>query len=94
MRSTATGLSTHFSMGCPGDTGREKSHLSVTLLDFLDVTEEEVHAAQHGGVGCVCTLCRKLKNMEDKWIMQLGCFYYHGGLNKRDEIKNKVRSNS
>ena len=32
-RSTATGLSTHFPMGCHGDTGREKSHLSVTLLE-------------------------------------------------------------
>jgi hypothetical protein len=90
--STSTGLSTHFSMGCPGDTGREKSHLSVTLLDCMDVTEEEVQAAQHGGVGCVCTLCRKLKNLEDQWIMKLGCFYHPGGLNKRDEIKNKVRS--
>ena len=90
--STATGLSTHFSNGCPGDTGREKSHLFVTLLDSLDVTEEEVQAAQHGGVGCVCSLCKKLKNLEDQWIMRLGCFYHPGGLNKRDEIKSKVRS--
>ena len=90
--STSTGLSTHFSVGCPGDTDRDKSHLSVTLLDYMDVTEEEVQGAQHGGVGCVCTLCRKLKNLEDNWIMKLGCFYHPHGLNKRDEIKNKVRS--
>ena len=51
-RSTATGLSAHFAVGCPGDTGRDKSHLSVTLLDFMDVTEEQVNTAQHGGVGC------------------------------------------
>ena len=90
--STATGLSAHFAVGCPGDSGKDKSNLSVTLLDYMDVTEEEVQTAQHGGVGCVCSLCRKLKNLEDNWIMKLGCFYHPGGLNKRDEIKNKVRS--
>ena len=79
-------------MSGPGDTDSDKSHLSVTLLDYIDVTEEEVHDAEHGGVGCVCKLCRKLKNLEDNWIMKLGCFYHPGGLNKRDEIKNKVRS--
>ena len=90
--STATGLSTHFSVGCPGDADREKSHLTVTLLDYMDVTEEEVLAVKHGGVGCICPLCRKLKNLEDNWIMKLGCFYHPHGLNKRDEIKSKVRS--
>ena len=90
--STATGLSAHFAVGCPGDTGRDKSNLSVTLLDYMDVTEEEVQTAQHGGVGCICSLCKKLKNLEDNWIMKLGCFYHPAGLNKRDEIKNKVRS--
>ena len=90
--STATGLSAHFAMGCPGDTGRDKANLSVTLLDYLDVTEEQVQAAQHGGVGCVCDLCKKLKTMEDNWIMKLGSFYHPFGLNKRDEIKSKVRS--
>ena len=61
----------------------------VTLVDFLDVTEEEVNIARHGGVGCLCDLCKKL---EDSWIMRLGTFYFPGGLNKRDEIKKKVRS--
>ena len=50
------GLSTHFTVGCPGDTDRDKSHLSVTLLDYMDATGEEEQGAQHGGVGCVCTL--------------------------------------
>ena len=90
--STTTGLAAHFAVGCPGDTGRDKAHLSVTLLDYMDVTEEQVQTAQHGGVGCVCELCRKLKNLEDNWIMKLGTFYHPFGLNKRDEIKNKVRS--
>ena len=40
--STATGLSAHFVVGCPGDTGLDKSNLSVTLLDYMDVTEKEV----------------------------------------------------
>ena len=53
---------------------------------------EEVQEARHGGVGCVCKLCAALKNKEDTWIMKLGTFYYPGGLNKRDEIKRKVRS--
>ena len=72
--STATGLSAHFTVGCPGDTGRDKFNLSVTLLDYMDVTEEQVQTEQHGGVGCVCQLCKKLKELEDNWIMKLGCF--------------------
>ena len=85
-------ISAHFAVRCPGDTGRDKSNLSVPLTDYIDVTEEEVQTAQHGGVGCICSLCKKLKNLEDNWIMKLGCFYHPAGLNKRDEIKNKVRS--
>ena len=87
-----TGLSNHFTHGCPGDTGRDKMNLTVTLLDYMDVTQEEVQHAGHGGVGCECGLCGALKNKEDDWIMRLGTFYYPGGLNKRDEIKKKVRS--
>ena len=67
------GLSTHFAVGCPGDTDRDKSHLSVTLLDYMDATGEEGQGAQHGGVGYVCTLCRKLKTLEDNWIINLVC---------------------
>ena len=67
-------------------------NLTVTLLDSIDVTLEEVQRAGHGGVGCESQLCSRLKTLEDKWIMRLGTFYYPGGLNKRDEIKKKVRS--
>ena len=63
-------------------------NLRVTLLESMDVTREEVQRAQHGGVGCECQLCNHLKYIEDEWIMKLGKFYYPGGLNKRDEIKN------
>ena len=67
-------------------------NLSVTLLQSIYVGQEEVQAAGHGGVGCECQLCGKMKNFEDDWIMRLGTFYYPGGFNKRDEIKRKVRS--
>ena len=75
-----------------GTHGRDKSNLTVTLLDSMDVTMEAVQGAGHGGVGCECELCGKFKNLEDDWIMRLGSFYYPGGLNKRDEIKRKARS--
>jgi hypothetical protein len=52
----------------------------------MDVREEEVQTAQHGGVGCICSLCKKLNNLEDNWIMKLGCCYHPYGLNKWDKI--------
>ena len=58
----------------------------------MDVTPEQVRDLVHGGVGCVCTLCGRLKNKEDAWIMSFGSFLHPGGINKRDEIKRKVRS--
>ena len=71
----------------------DKMNLSVTLLQSVDVEQEEVQAAGQGGVGCECQLCGKLKNFEDDWIMRLGTFFYYpGGFNKRDKIKRKVRS--
>ena len=77
----------------PGDTGRDKANLSVTLLDYMDVTEEELAAAAHQpGAGCTCKLCSKLKRLEDRWIMRLGSFYFGSGLNDRDEIKQIVRT--
>ena len=42
--------------------------------------------------GLLCQLCEQFKELEDNWIMKLGCFYHPSGLNKRDEIKSKVRS--
>ena len=43
-------------MKIPGDTGRNNENLLVTLMDYLDVTREEVGATGHGGVGFVCDL--------------------------------------
>ena len=85
------GLSAHFAMGCPGDTSDMKTQLWVTLLDYMDVTETESQNAKHGGVGCLCKLCDKLKDIENKWVMTLGCFYFPGGLNSREELKRKIR---
>ena len=55
--------------------------LHVTLLDYMDVTEEEVRKENHGGVGCMCCLCQRLKILDAEWIMKLGTFYHPGGLN-------------
>ena len=48
-----TGLSSHIANGCSGDTGRNKGSLTVTLLDYMDVTVKEVELARHGG-GKLC----------------------------------------
>ena len=36
--SNGTGLEEHFKTGCPCDTGEKKSHISITLLEHMDVT--------------------------------------------------------
>ena len=79
--------------GCPNDTGRAKTHLQFTLVDFLDTTSEELSKVGHsGGVYCKCTVCQKLKTLEDKFILRSGTFYSQG-LNSRNEIRNKSRVN-
>ena len=52
-------------------------NLTVTLLESMDVTVEQVQGAGHGGVGCEYQLCVDLKDID--WtmrIMRLGTFYY------------------
>ena len=92
MTSKSSGLAKHFKDGgCPNDPGREKENLTFTLVDHLDTTQEELDAANHtGGVQCKCTICGKLKTLEDKFIVKTGSFYTHG-LNSRDEIRKKSR---
>ena len=93
--STSTGLSKHFTMngGCPNDTGREKETLCYILIDFIDVTPEELVRAGHvKGPKCRCKECSRLKDLEDKWILRMGTFYGEG-LNSRDEIQSKTRYN-
>ena len=58
-------------IGCPCDTGTK---LTVIMLDYIDVTKEQT--AKDVGIGCVCTLCKKLKTMEDNWIMTFSTFNF------------------
>ena len=90
-----TGLYKHFMNGCPGhiSSGNVK-HLTYTLLDHIDTTEEQlVNVGHTGGVGCRCQECQILKDQEDKWICRLGSFHQPHGLNTRDEIKTRSRVN-
>ena len=92
MSSNSSGLAKHFKDGgCPNDPGREKENLVFTLVDHLDTTQEELDRAGHiGGTKCKCTVCAKLKTLEDQFILKTGSFYNHG-LNSRDEIRKKSR---
>ena len=84
----------HFKQGCPNDTGREKNHLRLTLLDYLDTSEEKLRQAEHQPEPqCKCGECMKLLRTENKWILRLGTFHGQSGLNTRDEVKSAVRGN-
>ena len=94
--SNSTGLSKHFTEneGCPNDTGRQKDTLNFTLIDYIDVTEDDLVNAEHiGGPKCRCVQCERLKDLEDMWILKMGTFYGDGALNSRDEIQSKTRFN-
>ena len=89
--SKSTGLSNHFIGGCPNDTGRQKTTLQFTLVDYLDTSEDELRKHQHTpGPSCRCAVCMKLKLLEDKFILKSGSFYSQG-LNTRDEVKTRTR---
>ena len=89
--SKSTGLSNHFKDGCPFDTGKEKSTLVMTLIDFYDTTKEKLVKAGHvPGPYCQCKECGHLKDLEDRWILKMGSFYGSSGLNLRNEAKNKA----
>ena len=76
--------------GCPNDAGREKETLQYTLIDFIDVSPEDLVRAGHlKGPQCRCRECARLKDLEDKWILRLGTFY-GDGLNSRDEVQSKL----
>ena len=94
--SHSTGLAKHFTLkgGCPNDTGRQKDTLNFTLVDHMDVSQEDLEKAGHvKGPKCRCIECGKLKDLEDKWILKMGTFYGEGALNSRDEIQSKTRFN-
>ena len=50
----------------------------------MDLMEKGVNKAGHGGLGRLCKICKKMKNLEGSLIMKIGCFFHPGGLNKRD----------
>ena len=93
-KSKSTGMAKHFiAEGCPNDPGRGKETLRMTLVDYMDVTKEELREAGHvKGPKCRCEQCMKLKDIEDRWILKMGTFYGEG-LNSRDEIQSKTRCN-
>ena len=74
--------------GCPNDPGKGKETLNFALIDFIDVSEEELRQAGHEkGAKCRCNQCARLKDLEDQWILKMGTFYGDGGLNERDEVQ-------
>ena len=74
--SNSTGLASHFMDGCPFDTGKEKSTLDITLIDYYDTTQENLQKAKHmQGPYCQCKECSNLKHLEDRWILKMGTFY-------------------
>ena len=91
-QSKASGLAKHFmNGGCPYDPGRGKETLNFTLVDHMDTTAEKLSAVGHtGGAYCDCSECRKLKILEDKFMLRLGSLYSYG-LNTREEIQRKTR---
>ena len=92
--SHSTGLSKHFTLnwGYPNDIGREKKTLRYTLIDYIDVSQDDLQKAGHvKGPKCWCSECNRLKDLEDSWILKLGTFYGDSGLNTRDEIQSKTR---
>ena len=92
--SNSTAVYKHFQERCPSDAGPIKDNIRITLLDYLDTTEEMLGQAGHvAGPQCRCSQCAKLKRTEDKWIMRMGTFYGDSGLNSRDEIVTNVRVN-
>ena len=81
-------------IGCPQHLSSDNvRHLTYTLLDHIDTSEEQLNNAAHtGGIGCRCSECQRLKDQEDKWICRLGTFHPPHGLNSRDEIKTRSTS--
>ena len=84
----------YFMDGCPSDAGSDKQQLRLTLLDYLDTTEQKLTDAGHkSGPQCQYQECDKLLSTENKWNLRLGTFFGDSGLNSRDKIKSKVRGN-
>ena len=63
-------------------------------MDSMDTTEERLRQAGHVyGPQCSCAECKKLKRIEDKWILRLGTFHGESGLNRKNEIISAMKGN-
>ena len=93
--SKSSGLAKHFQNGgCKNDLGKEKTTLSITLIDFIETSTDILSRVGHiPGPQCNCSECNRLKRKEDMWILRLGTFYGDSSLNHRDEIKSDTRCN-
>ena len=89
--SVCTGMYKHVKEGCPNDTGREKDHLRLTMIDYME--EWLIQSEHQPGPQCTCGECLKLLRTENKWILRLVTFHGQSGLNTRDEVKSAVRRN-
>ena len=59
----------------------------ITLLNYLDTTEQELKIEKHiQGPGCKCRVCTKLRRLECKYIVNLGTISEKFGLNSKDEL--------
>ena len=87
-----TGLENHYKAGCSAYNGADLKNIRVTLLEHMRVSEEDlVRSGHQAGPGCRCSLCNRLKQLEDKWICRLGTFHGQFGLNERDEVRRRAR---
>ena len=93
--SKSSGLAKHFrNGGGKNDLGKEKTTLSITLIDFIETSTDILSRVGHiPGPQCNCSECNRLKRKEDMWILRLGTFYGDSSLNHRDEIKSDTRCN-
>ena len=89
--SDLTGLYKHFRDGCPNDTDDNKTHIRISLIDFLTTTNDKLREAGHRKGNCKCGECDRLRRLEYKRILRLGTFNGESGLNSRDILKNATR---
>ena len=87
VKTCRTGLTKHFINGCNGDNDKLKSNLTITMIDYLDTTENELKLAHHkSGPNCTCEICKKLRRIECSNILKLGTICEQYGLNSKDEL--------
>ena len=69
----------------------EINNIIISLIDFMETTDDKLQRENHKKGNCKCLECDKLRRIENKWIMRLGTFYGESGLNGRNIINSGVR---